>query len=105
MHAMSIPSHPREDAPAHPSASPAFVLALVSVIGAPFTLGLSLVVAPVAWLMGRRAVRTIDSSAGSYGGRERADTARLIGLVGTVLLGLWVVGVLLVGSLLLSVRT
>jgi hypothetical protein len=100
---MSTQTHPHQVVPEHPSASPALILAIVSVAGAPFTVGLSLLVAPVAWLSARRAVRAIDSSAGSYAGRERAEAARLLGLGGTVLLGLWVVAVVAVVSFLLPV--
>lgn len=44
------------------------------------------VLAPFAWVMGGRAVREIDESAGALGGRGTANVGRILGIVGSVLL-------------------
>lgn len=75
----------------HPSATTALVLSLVGLVGF-FVCGLPLALSPFAWRMGARAVREIDANPGMYGGRDQANTARIIGLIGTVLLGLVVLG-------------
>ena len=74
----------------HPQATTAMVLSLVGLIGF-FVCGLPLVLSPFAWRMGGRVVREIDANPGMYGGREQANAARIIGLIGTVLLGIIVV--------------
>jgi hypothetical protein len=71
----------------HPSATTALVLSLVGLVGF-FVCGLPLALSPFAWRMGARAVREIDANPGMYAGRDQANAARIIGLIGTVLLGL-----------------
>jgi hypothetical protein len=71
----------------HPQATTALVLSLVGLVGL-FVCGLPLVLAPFGWRMGARVVREIDANPGMYGGRDQANAARIIGLIGTVLLAL-----------------
>jgi hypothetical protein len=74
----------------HPQATTALVLSLVALVGL-FVCGLPLVLAPFGWRMGARVVGEIDAYPETYGGRDQANAARIIGLIGTVLLALVVV--------------
>ena len=71
----------------HPSATTALVLSLVGLVGF-FVCGITLVLSPFAWRMGARAVSEIDANPGMYAGRDQANAGRIMGLIGTVLLGL-----------------
>jgi hypothetical protein len=79
--------YPGQAPVSHPQATSALVLSLVGLIGF-FVCGLPLVLSPFAWRMGTRAVREIDANPGMYGGRDQANAARIIGLIGTVLLAI-----------------
>jgi hypothetical protein len=46
--------------------------------------------APVAWVMGGRVLAEIDASHGYLGGRGTAQAGWVLGIVGSVLLGLGV---------------
>jgi hypothetical protein len=81
--------YPGQAPVSHPQATTAMVLSLVGLIGF-FVCGLPLVLSPFAWRMGARAVREIDENPGMYTGRDQANAARIIGLIGTVLLALMV---------------
>ena len=71
------------------------VLGIVGLVGG-FLFGLPFVVSPVAWVMGRRTLREIDESGGALGGRSNAQAGYILGIIGTVLLGLAVVVLILV---------
>jgi hypothetical protein len=89
--------HPAQQPVNHPQATTALVLSLVGLVGF-FVCGITLVLSPFAWRMGARAVREIDENPGMYAGRDQANAARIIGLIGTVLLAIVVLlFVLLVG--------
>jgi hypothetical protein len=79
--------HPGQAPVNHPQATTALVLSLVGLVGF-FVCGITLVLSPFAWRMGARAVREIDENPGMYRGREQANAARIMGLIGTVLLAL-----------------
>lgn len=83
--------------PEHPSATTALVLGIVGLVGIAFCGGLTLVLSPFAWAIGRRSVREIDAAPGRYSGREKANAGRIMGLIGTILL---VIGVLVVGAVI-----
>jgi uncharacterized membrane protein YjgN (DUF898 family) len=68
-------------APEHPQATLVLILGIVGIVAC----GL---VAPFAWVMGSRVVKEIDASGGQLGGRSQAQAGRILGLVGTLLLGL-----------------
>lgn len=78
--------------PDHPQATTALVLGILGLV-------LCGVVAPFAWVMGGRAVREIDESHGTVGGRGTANAGRILGIIGTVLLVLSVVAVIAVVAL------
>ena len=46
---------------------------------------------PIAWSLGRKAEQEVDASGQRLGGRGVATAGKLLGIVGTVLLGLLVV--------------
>jgi hypothetical protein len=46
------------------------------------------VVAPFAWVIGKRTLDEIDGSQGRVGGRGAAQAGYILGIIGTVLLGL-----------------
>jgi len=80
--------------PKHPSATTAMTLGLVALIGGLFCL-LPIAVAPFAWTTGARAVKEIDASGGALDGRSEAQAGYVMGIIGTVLLGLSLVVVVL----------
>ncbi len=87
----SAPGYPASGqvaAPNHPKATTCLVLGIVALAGG-FTCGLPILLAPVAWVMGQRTVREIDASGGRWGGRGQAQTGFVLGVVGTVLLVLF----------------
>jgi hypothetical protein len=90
--------------PDHPSSTTAMVLGIVALVGLAVCGGLTLVLAPFAWAMGSRALREIDAEPGRYGGRDKANAGRIMGIIGTVLLaaGLLVIVVLVVGLVVAS---
>ena len=67
--------------PDHPKATTSLVLGILGVV-------LCQVVAPFAWVMGKRTLDEIDASQGTVGGRGAAQAGYILGIVGTVLLGL-----------------
>jgi hypothetical protein len=83
-------------APDHPKSTTALVLGILGVVLCQF-------IAPFAWLIGKRTVDEIDASRGGLGGRGSAQAGYVLGIVGTVLLGLGVLyfvflfGVLVIG--------
>jgi hypothetical protein len=80
---------------AHPSATTAMVLGLIGLIGIMFCGGLTLVLSPFAWVIGGRAVKEIDANPGRYSGRDQAQGGRIMGIIGTVLLGLGLIAIVL----------
>ncbi|MEV7397490.1 DUF4190 domain-containing protein [Aeromicrobium sp. NPDC092404] len=72
--------YPYVPQPSHPQSTTALVLGIVG-------LSACQLVAPVAWAIGNKAVREIDASQGAYGGRSEANAGRILGIVGTCLIG------------------
>ena len=91
--------------PEHPSATTAMVLGIVSLAGLLFTVGLTLVLAPAAWVVGARAVREIDAEPGRYSGRDRAQAGKVMGIIGTLLLVVTVLTVIAIVTLLVAVAS
>lgn len=71
--------------PDHPQMTTVLILGI---------LGFSLcqLVAPFAWVMGHRALAEIDASNGRWGGRSNVKVGYVLGIVGSCILGLYVVG-------------
>jgi hypothetical protein len=64
----------------HPKAVTAMVLGILGLV-------MCQLVSPFAWAMGKRTLAEIDASGGRLGGRGQAQTGFVLGIVGTVLLG------------------
>lgn len=80
--------------PDHPQATTVMVLGILGLV-------LCQVLSPVAWVMGNRVVREIDASGGRIGGRGPANTGRICGIVGTILIGVSVAFLLLLAVIFL----
>ena len=74
--------------PNHPQATTAMVLGLVGLVGALALCGLPLVVSPFAWALGRNSLKEIEASHGRLGGESTARAGMVMGIIGTILLGL-----------------
>lgn len=70
-----------------PTDSRAVVALVLGILG----LVLCPVLAPIAWAIGQTAEREIDATAGRVSGRGLATAGKITGIVGTVLLILYVV--------------
>ena len=82
-------------APTPGSATAALVVGIISlVLGCAW--GIGLLGSPVAWYLGAKAKREIDASNGQLGGRGLAVAGFVLGIVGTVLLLIAIVGLVLV---------
>ena len=91
--------------PEHPSSTAAMVLGLIGLVGILVCGGLTLVISPFAWVIGTRALREIDAHPGSYSGRELASAGRIMGIVGTALLGVAIVVLLAFVALVVGAAT
>ena len=91
--------------PDHPSATTAMVLGIIGLVGIVFCGGITLVLSPFAWAVGAKAVREIDGSPGRYGGRDRAQGGKIMGIIGTVLLVLSVLAIIAFVVLAVAVST
>lgn len=89
--------------PDHPSATTAMVLSIIGLAGLLFCGGITLVLSPFAWAIGGKAVREIDAQPGRYGGRDKAQAGRVMGIIGTVILVLGVVAIVALVAIGLSV--
>jgi hypothetical protein len=79
-------------APKHPQATTAMVLGILGLV-------LCGVIGPFAWVIGSKAVKEIDASPNAYSGRSEANAGKIMGIVGTALLGLTVaiIGLAVIG--------
>ena len=80
--------------PDHRQSTLAMVLGLVGLIGAFFLCGLTLLVSPFAWALGRNALKEIEASQGRLGGESQARTGMITGIIGTVLLILAILAII-----------
>jgi hypothetical protein len=80
--------------PDHPSATTALVLGIVGLVGIVLCGGITLVLSPFAWLVGAKAVREIDGYPGRYGGRDKAQSGKVMGMIGSVFLVLGIVAII-----------
>jgi len=71
------------------------VFGIVSLAGL-FTCLLPILVAPVAWILGAKAVKEIDANPSAYSGRSEASAGKIMGIIGTCLLILVVIGITIV---------
>ena len=86
-------------APDHPDAAMALVLGIIGMTACQL-------VAPFAWVKGARVKREIEASQGRYGGGSQATIGFVLGIVGTGLLALYLVGfVFYLGFVVLAVSS
>ncbi len=84
-------------APKHPQATTALVLGIIGLVGT-FICLLPILLAPIAWVIGGKAVKEIDASPQTFSGRDQAQAGRIMGIIGTVLLVLGLLAIaLLIG--------
>ena len=67
--------------PDHPQSTTAMILGIVGLV-------VCQVLAPFAWVTGKRTLDEIDASGGRLGGRGQAQAGYILGIIGTVILGL-----------------
>lgn len=77
------------------SATTAMVLGIVAVGGA-FICGITVLLSPVALIMGLSSKRRIDASGGRLGGRGEAQAGFVLGIIGTVLLVLAIIAIVVI---------
>ena len=65
----------------HPRAMTSLILGIIGLI-------VCQLVSPFAWVMGKRAIDEIDANPQMYGGRSTAVAGWVLGIIGTVILGL-----------------
>lgn len=74
-------------APDHPQATTVLILGILG-------LAVCQAIAPFAWVKGSRVKQEIDASGGRYGGRSQVQIGYVLGIVGSALLALYLVGFL-----------
>ncbi len=89
--------------PDEPSATTAMVLGIVGLVGIALCGGITLVLSPFAWAIGRKSVREIDANPGRYGGRDRANAGKIMGIIGTVFLLIGIAAIVAVIGLIAAV--
>ncbi len=67
----------------HPQTTTILILGILGLV-------LCQVLGPFAWSMGNKALREIDASEGHFGGRDTVNVGRILGIIGTIILGLFV---------------
>lgn len=69
-----------------PNASTAVAALVLGILG----IILCPLLGPVAWVLGRKGEREVDSSGGAVGGRSLATAGKVLGMIGTffILIGL-----------------
>jgi hypothetical protein len=67
----------------HPQTTTVLILGILGFV-------LCQVCSPFAWVMGKRVLTEIDASGGRLGGRSTAQVGYVLGIVGSVILGLGV---------------
>jgi hypothetical protein len=67
--------------PDHPKSSTALILGILGIV-------LCGILAPFAWVIGKRTVNEIDASNGQLGGRGSAQAGYIMGIIGSIWLGL-----------------
>jgi hypothetical protein len=85
----------------HGGALASMIVGIVSLVLA-CLYGVGLLGAPVAWWLGAKAKREIDASQGRLAGRGMAQAGFILGIIGTVLLVLAVIGWILVIALVIN---
>ena len=72
-----------------PGAVLALVLGIVGIVFCP-------IAAPFAWFIGRGAEQTIATDPNRYSGKEMATAGKIVGIIGSILLTLYVIAIVVV---------
>lgn len=97
------PPYPLYAAPVRPAsgtATTAMVLGIASLAGNVFLCGVALLLGPVAWAVGHKAMREIRASGGALGGEGQAQAGRMMGIIATGLLVLAVAALVVIIALI-----
>jgi hypothetical protein len=78
--------------PKHGQATTAMVLGIVGLAGLFFCV-VPILLAPVAWILGAKAVKEIDANPAAHSGRNEANAGKIMGIIGTCLLALALIGI------------
>lgn len=68
----------------HPQGTTVLILGIVGIV-------LCQITAPFAWSMGNKALEEIDRDPQRYSNRSTVNTGRILGMVGTIILGVYLV--------------
>ena len=79
------------------------VLGIIGLVGIVFCGGITLVLSPFAWAIGRKSVREIDANPGRFGGRDKANAGKIMGIIGTVLLIIGILGIIAIIALIVTI--
>lgn len=95
---MTDPQFPT-DPNRYPEASQATTVLVLGILG----IVICGILAPIAWVMGNREIEAIDSGTRPPQNRGTANAGRILGIIGTVLLGIGIiVGILFLAGLAFS---
>ncbi len=78
---MTLPEFPHEKRAAYPEASQATTVLVLGIVGIIFP-----IVAPIAWILARQELRAIEEGRRDPANASTANTGKILGIVGTVLL-------------------
>ena len=84
---MTTPPQFPTDPSRYPEASQATTILVLGIIG----LILCQVLSPFAWVMGNREIEAIDAGRRPIENRSTANAGRILGIIGTVLLGIGII--------------
>ncbi|NUP26848.1 MAG: DUF4190 domain-containing protein [Nocardia sp.] len=73
--------------PEHPQATTVLILGIIGMM-------FCQIIAPFAWVIGRRTLDEIDASGGALGGRSNVMVGYVLGIIGSILLILGVLAVI-----------
>jgi hypothetical protein len=91
--------------PNHPQATISMVLGIIGLAGGLLLCGVGLLASPFAWALGRNALKEIEASHGRLGGEGSARAGMIMGIIGSILLALALVGLILFAVLLFASDT
>lgn len=80
----------------HPQGTVVLVLGILAIVACQ-------ILGPFAWVMGNRAMKEIDATPGRYSNRGLVNAGRICGIVGSVLLGVYLVAGILYVIVLVAV--
>jgi hypothetical protein len=86
----------------HPQATLSMVLGIAGLVFGFLACGIGFLAAPFAWALGRNALTEIRASQGRLGGEGTAKAGMVMGIIGTVLLALVLLG-LVIAAILVAV--